>query len=172
MSEARTDLESLVTYEMASKLFRYEPESGDLFILTGERRGRPARAKSSSGYVKVRIGDLFRKRSFYAHRIIWLLVHREWPPFLIDHIDGNRSNNALSNLRMATPQQNMANMRVCRRNTTGIKGVSPGYGGQYEAQIYYNYEQIHLGTFPTKELAGEAYAKAAQELFGEFAKID
>lgn len=166
MTAVSVEKETMLTLDLARRLFRYDPETGDLIILTGQRRGRPAKAKSSSGYLMVDFGG----KRFLVHRIIWLLVHGEWPPQLIDHIDGNRANNVFRNLRLATPQQNMANMRLCRRNSSGVKGVRPAYGGKFVAVIHHNYGRIHLGTFSTQELAADAYAKAATELFGEFAK--
>lgn len=164
MSAVSAEKEAMLTLEEARLLFRYDPETGGLIMLTGKRRGHPVKARLGR-YLAVK----FQGKQFVAHRVIWLLVHGEWPPFLLDHKDGDGTNNRLSNLRLATPQQNMSNMRVCKRNTTGIKGVSTK-GNKFIASIYYNYRKKHLGMFETKELAAKAYADAADELFGEFAR--
>jgi hypothetical protein len=165
MSAVSAEKEAALTLAEARNLFRYEPETGGLIMLTGKRRGYP---------VKTRLGRYLMVRAkgikFVAHRVIWLLVHGEWPPSLLDHKDGDGTNNRLSNLRLATPQQNMSNMRICKRNTTGAKGVSPK-GKKFIAVIYFNYKKKYLGIFETKELAAKAYADAATELFGEFAMI-
>lgn len=166
MSAISAEKEAFLDFEKAKRLFRYDSETGDVIRLTGKLRGLPVRRKMGR-YLGIKL----EKRMYVAHRVIWLLVHGEWPVHQIDHKDGNGMNNVLSNLRVATPQQNMMNMRICKRNSTGIKGVFMVRGAKkFSAAIHHNYGRKHLGTFDTKEQAGEAYEKAAIELFGEFAR--
>lgn len=167
MSKVRSDKEAAITQEMLTKLFSYDPLTGDVTKLIGPGRGTILRSKGRHGYAHTKIG----KRKFQLHRVIWMLVHGEWPPSLVDHKDGNTANNSIENLRLATPGQNVANMRLCRRNSTGIKGVVATPGGKFKAFLHHNRKQKYLGTFDTKELAATAYAEAAKAAFGDFARL-
>lgn len=93
----------------------------------------------------------------------------DWPANLVDHIDMNKSNNAWSNLRDATKSQNGKNSRAKRTNKFGLKGVCK-VGNRYQAQIGCDGVKHHLGLFGTPEEAHAAYAAAAKELHGEFAR--
>jgi len=108
---------------------------------------------------------------------IVVLMHREvmgigyGDPRIIDHINGNPLDNRKANLRFATKATNAHNVGVRRTNKSGYKGVSAyGRDGTWCAQIQAFGKYHFLGRFPTKELAAEAYAKAAKELHGEFAR--
>jgi len=157
--------EELITWEMAADLYRYNVDTGDITFLRGFKAGKLAEDKSGDGYRRVRING----RNFYAHRVAWLLANREWPDGVIDHRDGNRSNNALSNLRVATTQLNMANSKVGARNKTGFKGVSKR-NGKFHAIIHKDRKQLRLGSYQTEHEAAAAYKEAAVRLFGKFAR--
>ena len=86
----------------------------------------------------------------------------------VDHIDGNRANNNVSNLRWATYTENCRNSTLSKNNTTGIKGVKKIAENKYTAGITISRQVIHLGTFKTLEEAKEARQKKANEIFGEF----
>jgi hypothetical protein len=89
----------------------------------------------------------------------------------VDHIDGNKLNNQKSNLRICTHQQNMANQKKYKTNTTGYKGVT--IWKQYiRAQIQINKKRIYLGFFPDLISAAKAYDKKAKELWGSFARLN
>jgi len=91
----------------------------------------------------------------------------------VDHINGNTLDNRKENLRLATNQQNAVNSRKPKNNTSGLKGVI-FYPKQnrWRAFIKFNYKQIHLGMFGTKEEAHAAYCAKAIELYGEFARFE
>lgn len=108
---------------------------------------------------------------FPAHRIAWLLVYGEWPTDQIDHINGDRKDNRISNLRLATNAQNAANSRRRAHNTSGFKGAFfHKRRNRWMAQIGVNGRQFHLGYFDTPEAAHAAYCEAAREHYGEFAR--
>jgi hypothetical protein len=92
----------------------------------------------------------------------------------IDHIDGNKLNNTRSNLRFATPCQNQQNVGKKGRNPSSLyKGVSwHKRCKSYMVGIAVNRKRIHLGYYPTEELAARAYDVAALKYHKEFAKLN
>jgi hypothetical protein len=105
---------------------------------------------------------------FYAHRLAWLLIYGEPVPETIDHIDRDKRNNAIANLRAASAGQNHINSGLFAHNTSGVRGVHIKRG-RFLAKIRFNQRHIHLGTYATIEEAAAAYRAAAISLFGEFA---
>jgi hypothetical protein len=118
------------------------------------------------GYVLVGVDG----PQYLAHRLAWLYMTGAWPDAEVDHIDGNRANNAWSNLRLASRSQNIANSGLRVTNTTGFKGVFKARK-KFNAKITVNYKSVNLGNFDTKEEASAAYKRAAQAAFGEFARV-
>lgn len=107
-----------------------------------------------------------------AHQVAWYLYYDEWTLSEIDHIDQNRANNRIDNLRLATRSQNGANRgKTTKKTLSRYKGVST-HGSNYRAYIKCNQQRIHIGTFSSQELAAEAYNTKALELFGEFASLN
>lgn len=128
--------------------------------------GKPAGRVDNYGYVQIGIGG----RLYRAHRLAWLHVHGDFPNLHVDHIDRNRSNNAIANLRLATHGQNHANRAGGKNSVSGIKGVTP-LRQKWRAVITVDGRKRSLGTFATKEGASAAYADAARRLRGEFAFV-
>jgi len=109
---------------------------------------------------------------FYAHRIAWLLVYGAPVPQFLDHIDGDKLNNSIANLRPATKAQNYMNSRP-RASKSGVTGVFPkqyAQGIRFAAFIKLSGKRIHLGQFATLDEATKARREAADRLFGEFAR--
>jgi hypothetical protein len=94
----------------------------------------------------------------------------EWPTILVDHKDRDRANDIWLNLRLATESQNRANSKC--KSQFGMKGVVPPTKGQrgWRSQISINGKTKFLGRYATIEEAAAAYANAAAEAFGEFAR--
>lgn len=118
---------------------------------------------NGKGYERVRVHG----RLAYIHRIVWKM-HFDNEPVQVDHINGNRSDNRIENLR---PASHAENARHSRRNTsaTGMKGVTAARrDGKFEARIKYDGKQRHLGTFDTAEAAASAYDDASRVLHGRF----
>jgi hypothetical protein len=123
------------------------------------RKGKKAGHLHSSGYMHVQVD----KKTYKVHRIIYEIFNGPIPEgYVIDHIDRNKNNNIIENLRLATISQNLFNTSKTIKNSTGYKGVrySSHYEGYY-AQIMVNGKQKHLGVFKTPE-------EAAKQLQGEF----
>jgi len=124
----------------------YDPETG----MFKRRRGEPEwflPCIGTHGYRVIRIGY----RNVRAHRVAWYVVHGYWPKE-IDHINRDRADNRLCNLRECTRSENILNASVRKDNTTGHKGVSPHTKGGYQA----NYRGKYLGWFKTVDEAIEA----------------
>lgn len=134
-----------------------------------EKRGR-INAGQEAGTLG-QIGRMYvqvDKKKYLVHRVVWFLHHGSCPEFL-DHIDGNPLNNKIENLRPATKQQNAMNRKIRKDNSTGLKGIYPK-GTRFASSICLNGKSKYLGVFETKELAAEAYSKAAQLNFKEYAR--
>jgi hypothetical protein len=152
------------------RLFRYEPETGNfvrLVAVSSCRAGSIAGTIHPKGYVQIQIEG----RLYKAHRLAWLYMTGGWPASLIDHRDLCPANNAWGNLREATRSQNGANKGKNSNNKSGFKGVHyDAQKGKWVAQIQTPGRKQYLGCFPTAELAHAAYAAAAVEAFGQFAR--
>lgn len=154
-------------------LFDYDPETGVLIWRYVKFRGDRCGVEAGyidlpKGYRKVR----FKLKRYYAHRIIWCWMYGEIPDGTeIDHINGVKADNRLSNLRAATSEQNKWNRTATRTSRTGIKGVTfHKPSSLYSVDIKKNGKRHHIGYFKTAEEAHEAYKEAAANLHGEFAK--
>lgn len=147
----------------------YDPVTGALTWGQGAYYNVKAgqRVGWSRDYVRLR----FRGSNLTGHRVAWALHYGEWPEGQIDHINGNRLDNRISNLRLSTATQNQANARKRADSTTGLKGVAfrPGRRLPFIARIKVRGEQVWLGSYATAEEAHEAYCRAAEHTHGEFA---
>ena len=155
-----------LTPHRVRELFEYNPETGEFIRRVargGERRGARVKTLTDKGYLRIGIDGA----DYRAHRVAWLYVHGEWPADQLDHINGNRNDNRIANLRLATPSQNSANRRRLSRTLSGYKGVVP-HQGKWVAQIKKGKTSFHLGCFSTAAEAHDAYCKAARELVREF----
>ncbi len=106
-----------------------------------------------------------------AHRIIWTICNGPIPDGVeIDHIDGNPWNNKLSNLRLASRDNNCHNTRTRKDNRLGIKCVRQTRSGMFASYIKANGKTIAIGTFSTAEEAHEKYCEMAKLLRGDFCR--
>lgn len=143
----------------------YNRETGQFFWK------KEAGTITGHGYRYIRVNG----KMMLAHRMAWLMAHGEDPKGkLVDHINGDRLDNRIENLRVATFSQNGANAQRHSRNTNGLKGASKvvrkgRWTGRWQASITVRNRQINLGYFDTKEEAHAAYLDAAREHQGEFA---
>lgn len=112
-------------------------------------------------------------RQYLAHRLIWWLHYGVWPAY-IDHVNGNRADNRIANLREATGTQNLYNRGAMSNNKCGLKGACfRAKTNLWRAQICVNGVDIHLGSgFHTAEEAHAAYCRAAVKYHGEFARTE
>jgi hypothetical protein len=149
------------------EIFHYDPDTG-LFIWKTKTAknvviGKMAGWLTDQGYVVL---NILGKR-FKAHSIAWLYVTGVPPACIIDHIDGNPSNNKFCNLREATLSQNQHNKR--KERSKAFKGVRPyNNTGKWKSYIRVKGKQESLGVYDTPEEAHRAYCAKALELYGPF----
>ena len=156
----------MLTFERANELFHYEPSSGKLFwkkktaqrIKVGDEAGC---VHKSTGYIQIRVDN----KLYTLHRIAILLATGVYDKTVqVDHINHDRSDNRLENLRVVSRAENMRNKSKQNTNKTGITGVRITYTRKgtkrYTANIVYNYKPIFLGNYDTLEEAATARAEA------------
>ena len=154
------------TIEQLRHLLSYDPESGALIWATN-RRG-PIRAGDiagkidKNGYRQVMIAG----KEYAAHRLCWAIHHGAAPAGMIDHINGDKSDNRISNLRDASRAINNQNLRSAHsRNCSGLLGVTFDKSrGRFVASIFSGGKKINLGRFLSADDAHAAYVKAKREL--------
>jgi hypothetical protein len=122
-----------------------------------------------SGYWFVRVD----KKMYLGHRLAWLYVYGKYPKNNIDHINRDRSDNRITNLRDVTSSQNNRRRLVSKNSQSGYKGVRKNKNcSTWSARIKKDKVEFHLGCFKTKEDAAVAYNKKAEEFFGQFASLN
>lgn len=171
MGKPRNDL----TAEYVRSRVDYDPETG---VFTWKRRNgvrdwwntkyagkKAGRLKADDGRVTIKLDG----KSYFAHRLAWLIVTGFWPIFEIDHRNLDPADNRFANLREATTSQNCCN----RRGRPGwLKGTSWHTAvNKWQATIGANKKKVRLGFFDTQEEAHAAYAAAATLYHGEFARV-
>lgn len=160
-------LQSLVDYNPLTGIFVWKERPRTRFRNTANFKawnkkfpGKEAGNLREDGYLRVGILGKY----IYIHRLAWLYMHGTTPANDLDHINGVRSDNRMSNLREATREENGKNQKLHVTNTSGVCGVQKVYGGKWVAKIYENGKQRTLGTFvdfgDAVEARKEAEAKA------------
>jgi hypothetical protein len=144
-------------------LFDYK--DGVLTWKQGRKNGRVAGSLKPTGYTVVEINN----NNIMAHRLVWMMHNGSFEGF-IDHIDGNRSNNKIENLRLATVLQNSWNRKNNSNNRTGVKGVHQIKAtNKYQARICIGNKRLVLGSFEDLELAELVVMEARDKYHGKFA---
>jgi hypothetical protein len=140
------------------EVLRYEPDTGLLFWTDKAHqsvKNKKAGTFNHLGYVVI----VFMGKPHYGHRVAWLLTYGKWLDKMIDHIDGNPSNNVLANLRDVDNKNNQINRHKARKDSkSGLLGVSP-FRSKWKAQIKRDGIVKYLGLYATKTEAHSAYLK-------------
>ena len=148
-----------LTAERLRSALSYNEETGEFRRLaSGGMRcpaGSIAGTTKPNGYRQIAIDSVI----FLAHRLAWLHVHGVWPDGQIDHINGNRADNRLDNLRDVTQAINQQNRRAVQKGC--LSGVFGAHfiksSGRYRSSVAANGVSFYLGTFPTAEIANKAF---------------
>lgn len=170
LSQMQSSLRSIPTgttpsVEQLRALLEYDEQAGCLLwrrtVNPRAKAGDVAGSQSmTNGYKTIGIGG----RNYRQHRVIWALVHGHWPDGEIDHINGDKEDNRIKNLRAASRAKNAQNERKPRKSSsTGVMGVSKKRG-KFRAEIRANGQKLSLGSFDSATDAGAAYLKAKRLL--------
>lgn len=157
----------ILTIERLNDLLTYAPETGifrwRVKRSAGVKAGDVAGGVNGCGYVQISIDG----KLYTAHRLALMTVSGEWPSEPeIDHRNGDRTDNRISNLRPGTKSDNQQNIRAAKSNSkTGLLGVSTVPRG-FVANINVDGAKRYLGFFQTPEAAHGAYLTAKRQLHG------
>lgn len=172
--ERDTQMKKLPEVELLRHMFSYDADSGILRWKNPRMKkswiGRPVGNKERCGYLQCQVDGAF----YMVHRIVWFMHYGEDPFGMeVDHIDGNRSNNMIENLRLVSREQNTryrTRMHGC--NTSGNRGVSfDSEAGKWKAYIRVDGRQKSLGRFADKEEAILVADKAREIHYKEYCGI-
>lgn len=171
-----------LTQAYLKECFDYDPETGNLIWKERPRSHfkNTAAFKAFQEFVGCIAGSMNKYRGYrrlnlvgrewYLHRLVWFWHHGRAPVQEVDHIDRDRKNNRIENLRECSKSQNRLAGRS--RHTTGSRGVQRRKSGRWQARIRVGGRKRSLGTFATEKDAALAYARAAIDYFGAFAPIE
>jgi len=165
-------LRELLDYAPGTGAFTWRPRPTEMF--RGPRAGpiwhtrycgkRAGHVNRIVGYESIRIFD----RSYWSHRLAWLHVYGEWPVGEVDHINGDRLDNRIANLRACDRQVNAQNMRRRPKDDGVLLGVhrvvTRNLSKPFTAKIYVSGRSHHLGYFATEAQAHAAYLDAKRRL--------
>ncbi len=160
----------MVTQDEIKQWLNYDKNTG-IFTWKAERTGvghgpkkvigAEAGWAQESGRRQIRIN----KKDYYAHRLAWLYEYGYMPSEFLDHIDGDPSNNRISNLREATASQNAQNTKLSSINTSGYRGVSWRKNrNKWTSGIYIKKKYKYLGSYNTPEEAYQRYLEERNRL--------
>lgn len=151
---------SLPTLDEAQACVSYDPETGLFYRkhgLGGIAAGAVSGTVNSHGYVQLRINWRLVK----AHRLAWFMTHGYWPTD-IDHINGVRTDNRLSNLRESDRRRNGQNMQCHRQGR--LAGARQAPSGRWTAKMTVGRKAKHIGTFDTEQEAHDAYMAECRKI--------
>lgn len=150
----------------------YDPNTGDLTWINSPAKrvkvGDKVSHVGSDGYISLQ----FQGTRYKAHRVAWFLHYGIWPEGDLDHINNDRTDNRICNLRTCTRQDNLRNMSKQPNKTSKFKGVSRRKNGLFESYYSFGNKKHSLGLFSSELEAGLAYNYAAETFFGSFAKYN
>lgn len=143
----------------------YNPDTGEFWWITPKQRrrmDRPAGSTQSGGYRHIRLTIDGKNLDFFSHRLAWLYVYGVWPKSHLDHIDRNRSNNRISNLREVNASENNYNVSKQKNCSSKFIGVSwSTRDKRWKSTIRHGGKRHSLGCFICEKEAAMAYNKAA-----------
>lgn len=155
-------LRELLVYNPETGIFKRRIDAHNGRFKAGEIVG----SKDAHGYLTIWID----KTSYKAHRLAWLYAHGKWPDGEIDHKNGLRSDNRLTNLRPAnSSQQKWNSKKIWAHNTLGVRGVYRAKD-KFVAYITIKQRRKYLGTFATLAEAADARSEAEDKYYGPFTR--
>ena len=147
----------------------FEYKDGELYFKkrlgSRTKMNEPSGNIYNTGYKRVHLLG----KKYYIHRLIWL-YHNGYMPEFIDHIDGNKLNNKIENLRACSKSQNGFNQKPRKNNTSGVKNLYwSSHFKKWLVKLQINNVVKHIGYFVDKELAELVAIEAMDKFHGNFA---
>ncbi|NMC25065.1 MAG: HNH endonuclease [Serratia sp.] len=140
-------------------------------VTNGRMAGKTAKSSLNGRYQIVHVNGNF----YLCHRVVWCLHNDYWPAEDLDHINGNKLDNRIENLREVSRSQNMSNVGMQKNNKSGFIGVFWATREEkWQAVVAHNKKNILLGRFDCPVTAALAYNEAALKYHGKYAqkKVD
>ena len=154
--------DQILTAQRLKELYHYDANTGQFTRLLANGRWRDRVGAIHYGYLSIKIDH----KHYKAHRLAWLYVHGEWPNDGIDHINGDKVDNRISNLRAATPAQNKQNARKARSDSrSGLIGaIWSSRQNKWTSAIRVDGKKKYLGLFDEAGQAHAVYIEAKRTL--------
>lgn len=160
------ELREMIYYE-DGEIYWYEQYRG-----ASRRTDKPIGSLNQDGYKRTRLKINDVTRDYTIHRLVWWLHNNEWPD-IIDHVNRDRSDNRIENLRTANGRENSQNCNPRKRNQSGYVGVCRQHGTKhYKAYIQLNGYYMTSYGYKTREAAALARDFLSALFFGEFANFN
>ena len=147
-----------LTHERLKELLEYNPDNGVFkWKITRKqiKKNTVAGTKHSLGYWSISVDN----KIYLAHRLAWFYSYAQWPKNVIDHINKNKQDNRLTNLRSVTQKENGKNIDLKKSNISGANGVrhrKDCLKNPWQARVMHDRKEINLGFYPTFKEALEA----------------
>jgi hypothetical protein len=156
----------MLTQERLKELLHYDKETGIFTWLNSPRNnvstGSVAGRIDKKGYVRI----VYQTKPYLAHWLAWFFVYNKWPDNELDHINGNPTDNRISNLRDVTRKQNMENKKIYKTNKSGYSGVTwHSRDKKWNVRIGHYGKRISLGYFDNLDEAIAVRIKAENKTY-------
>lgn len=155
LDEKTLGFKKVLTQKELKARYTYDEKTGKIFS-----KYREVGWLHPDGYIRISVD----RKLYLAHRLAWLYIYGELPSKELDHINQNKADNRICNLRLADRHQNSQNTNKARKHSKlGVVGVSKN-GNRYTAQIGFKGARIKLGYFDTLEQASACYQNAKRKI--------
>ena len=163
-----------INQKMLREILDYNLETGEMIWINPSKYHQDLKGKIAGSAAMHHSGKLYHNiqingRKYKRSRLAWMWMTGSWPKDMMDHIDGNSTNDAWCNLREADCFTNSWNRKKRKKTSPLPMGVRQAQSGKYVARISCNKKHITIGTFENPEIAHQAYCKARRQYFGKFA---
>ena len=153
----------MISQSELKEVLSYDNQTG----IFSRKNGKIVGWKDKFGYLRVQI----KEKAYFLHRLAWLYEFGLFPDSHIDHINGDRSDNRIGNLRLANRSQNLCNVAKTKRNTSGIKNVSfHKESEKWRVVVSVDGKNKSFGLYHDIELAELVASEAREKYHGEFAR--